>query len=303
MKFTFSTAWKVLTKGEFDFIYVHYLNHSLLPLIFCSCFIRKPIFLNAHGGDILPETFFNRILARLTRSFIKKATKVIVPSTYFSELVQKKFQLPEQKIFVSPSGGVDTNLFRPSEKPNHDHLNLIFVSRIERNKGWKEYIKLCDNLKKENIIFNAIIIGSGSESDLLSNYVEELQLQNEISLMTGLPQHEIAIKLAESNLFIFPSYRESESLGLVGLEAMACGLPVIGSHIGGIKEYVIDGYNGFVFEPQNINQMRECVIKYAQMNIDAKNMLAENARKTAMNFDSQKIGKELSAELKRVIGK
>ena len=51
------------------------------------------------------------------------------------------------------------------------------------------------------------------------------------------------------HVFIFPTERQTECLGLVGLEAMACDISVIGAQIGGLRDYLKDGYNGFFFEP------------------------------------------------------
>ena len=91
------------------------------------------------------------------------------------------------------------------------------------------------------------------------------------------------------DLFIFPSENKSESLGLVGLEAMAASTPVIGSNIGGIATYINDGENGFLFEPKNSMELANNIIKYMDSSAKEKNFMMNMAYKTALNYESSKV--------------
>ena len=83
------------------------------------------------------------------------------------------------------------------------------------------------------------------------------------------------------DVFVFPS--REEPLGLVGIEALTCGLPVIGTEIGGIKDYLVDNFNGLLFEPQNSNQLAEKISALIN-NPDHLEYLKTNTKKDLNEF-------------------
>ena len=98
------------------------------------------------------------------------------------------------------------------------------------------------------------------------------------------------------DLFVFPTQLE-ESLGLVGLEAMACGVPVIGSCIGGLTDYIEEGTNGFFFEPGNVQSLVDSILKYIECDDLMKCQLKKNAIDTAQSFSKDQTFNELYRRL------
>ncbi len=88
-----------------------------------------------------------------------------------------------------------------------------------------------------------------------------------------------------------------ESLGLVGLEAMACGTPVVASEIGGIKDFVIDEFNGFMFKPKDISDLEYKILLWLELPKDKKEKMRLNALKTASDFDSNTVSVALYNKL------
>jgi glycosyltransferase involved in cell wall biosynthesis len=86
-------------------------------------------------------------------------------------------------------------------------------------------------------------------------------------------------------------------LGLVGLEAMACGVPIIGSKIGGLRDYLQDGYNGFFFEPGNGTDLASKILQFYYLDRLTKSRFSENAISMVQRYDSglenQRLVKEL----------
>ncbi|MEP3573317.1 MAG: glycosyltransferase, partial [Ekhidna sp.] len=85
------------------------------------------------------------------------------------------------------------------------------------------------------------------------------------------------------------SRRFGESLGLVGIEAMACGVPVIGSDIGGITEYLKDEENGFVFSYQNDNGVYLSVKKFMALTNQEKINMSKKAEETSLLFNRERV--------------
>ena len=78
---------------------------------------------------------------------------------------------------------------------------------------------------------------------------------------------------------------------------MACGTPVLGSDIAGPGEYIIDGFNGFKFEPGNVSALFEKVEKYLSLNSNVKLKMSENAYCTSINYQKEKVMSGLKNEL------
>jgi glycosyltransferase involved in cell wall biosynthesis len=95
------------------------------------------------------------------------------------------------------------------------------------------------------------------------------------------------------DILIFPTKREGESLGLVALEAMACGTPVIASNFAAPKYYVIDGVNGYKFEISNVESLVFKIYSFYKLSLNNKNKLSNSARKTAAKFSSDESLKRL----------
>jgi len=104
-------------------------------------------------------------------------------------------------------------------------------------------------------------------------------------------QAELVKYFNELDFFIYPT--ERESLGLIGLEAMACGIPVVGSDIPGPSEYLKDKYNGFVFEVNNEISLKSSLVKAMNLSMNDQQIMKNNAIETARQFGKDTISKNL----------
>lgn len=130
--------------------------------------------------------------------------------------------------------------------------------------------------------------------------IRDLYLDNLIKYIGPIPYHSLPEIYCTLDLFIFPTCLE-ESLGLVGLEAMACEVPVIGSYIGGLKDYIKDKENGFFFTPGNAEELSNKIELYLSLSSSEKQKMTEAAKRKAQRYASEIVGRELYAQLLRLI--
>ncbi|RYL98448.1 glycosyltransferase [Sporolactobacillus sp. THM7-7] len=144
-------------------------------------------------------------------------------------------------------------------------------------------------LKQNGYLSNkkVIMVGSGKQSGECQARMEEYGLTDDIIRIDMLPQKKLAELYNCMDVFCFPTMRKGESLGLVGLEAMACGVPVIGSHIGGLKDYIRDGVNGYFYETGNSRDLFDKMKRFFE-ETDMKRM-TRAAVQTAEKYDSEKV--------------
>lgn len=287
--------------GQYEYIYIHYASHSSLPVLLASKLKKMKILVNVHGSDVYPLKTSHNALNRMTAKIIKNSKNVIVPSEYFRNVVAEKYSYPKKDIVVYPSGGIDAKVFyeykneekRKLRKNNglHEDINYIgFVSRIDKAKGWDIYINAAKVVIDNGYRCGFIMVGSGPDDDILTRKIRVLGLDNVIKRYPQQPQNTLANYYNMMDVFTFPTVSLSESLGLVAIEAMACGCPVIGSDYAAPGTYIIDGENGFKFPKGDYMEMAVCIEKYLNCSYDKKKELKNHAKKLAAEYNSKKIG-------------
>jgi glycosyltransferase involved in cell wall biosynthesis len=287
-------------------IYVHYASHNALPILIAKSIRRNlNIYTNVHGSDVIPETKVQKRLQKLVKKLLKSSKLIIVPSVYFKEVVQEKYRLTN-KIEVSPSGGIDRKIFKPLNiKPSKIGLDdnktyIGYVGRIEYEKGWDDLIIAFESITKEDTYKNVslIIVGNGREYLNMREMILQKNLEERIVLLDFMPHDKLCKVYNIIDVLIFPTRRKGESLGLVGLEAMSCGTPVIGSNIGGLKSYINHKQNGLLFQPGDRESLMKSIIEFLNYSPKQKQGMCYEAIQTAMQYDKDLIKKNLASLFK-----
>lgn len=301
MYFIYMTLLNLKTKN-WDLVYIHYIGHSLIPLLFVPKHMSTPLVVNAHGSDVLPSSIMGKVIQKLVMSVVMRADLIVVPSSYFKNIVLNKFDIDTSKVFISPSAGINTMLFKPKYmKKKLDVLTVGYVSRIDEGKGWDILLyAISELIKHYDIQVKVLMIGGGSQEKNLIELIKYLNLENHIDFIGQVPHQELVQYYNKMDVFTFTT-RLSESLGLVGLEAMACGVPVVGSKIGGLEDYIEDNKNGMLFEVDNVKLLAEKLYSFVKMSNVERKVFSKNALKTAREFDSELVTKQLIQRLNKVI--
>lgn len=293
----FKDVVRLVKKGDYDIIYVHYIGHSLLPLLLVRHMLRKPLILNAHGADVFEISRFGLLIQKLVTPIIKSADLTVVPSNYFKCAIKEKFSIEPKKIFISPSAGVDTNIFKPNREKTKETFTVGFVSRIDKGKGWDIFLDSIYILKQHNCQLEVLMIGKGDEEKMLLEKIKKLSLSSIVNYVGAKPHDKLPHYFNQMDIFVFPTLL-NESLGLVGLEAMACGIPVVGSNIGGLSGYIKDDVNGMLFEPGNSEELAKCIEEFMTMDVSRFQEYKVKALETGREYDSNVVANELAGKLR-----
>lgn len=147
--------------------------------------------------------------------------------------------------------GYDADLER-----RHDKVKFITTGTLTYRKGFDLFIDALAKLNLPKDKWELTIIGAGEEKQHLQQQIDAQHLTENIHLVGSKNKQEIARCLNEHDVFVLPSRNENFSVAV--LEALACGLPVIASICGGIRE-CIDEKNGMLFEVDNCEQLVQCI--------------------------------------------
>jgi glycosyltransferase involved in cell wall biosynthesis len=188
----------------------------------------------------------------LTKWVCSRASTVAPVSNEIADILIS-LGIPERKFRV-PLFGVDTDIFypAPSRQMPDRCIRLLFVGSLIERKGLQDLIEAMDDPELKSV--RLMVIGQGHLKTVLISRAEELGLQDRITWESSVPQNQVAHIMRESDLLCLPSYMEGRPN--VVNEAMASGLPVIVTRIGGIPDMVTEEKTALLFEPGDINQLR-----------------------------------------------
>ena len=233
-------------RGDYDFIYVNHLPYSW-PIAFNPFLRRKNTIVHWHGNDLVGKSILLAITSLFLTRYINNSIN-IVPSQFFSTLLEKKYPNLKHKVHISPSGGVDTELFSAERKPHKD-FTIGFASNLSTEKGADRLIYLIEHKHKIETAtgrrINFHIINYGKEA---VHYIDRIlhTYMNCCKVFDRMDKSQMPSFYQTIDLLVFPSPRES--LGLVALEAMSCGVPVVAHNICAFPEYIKPGLSGELAE-------------------------------------------------------
>lgn len=294
---------KILFYGlftKYDLIYVHQITHAS-PIILLLCSLRNiKLVMNIHGEDLLIKTKMSAWLFHFSSILLKKTNLIVLPSLYFKKiLIQKEPSISPDKMFVSPSGGINNKIFQFTK----DHVisyTIIYISRIDRGKGWDTLLYALKDIKQKNKLkITCYIAGNGFQIEQMKKLINNLHLSDSCKYIGPLTHQEMNDYYRHVDCLIFPTQLQ-ESLGLVGVEALSCGCPVIGSNIGCLPEYIKDEKNGFLFTPSNVPELVNCIEKLYNLRKDEYLKLRENAYHTSLIYSSYNVAKNMYERLQQI---
>jgi glycosyltransferase involved in cell wall biosynthesis len=286
-----------MTFNNYDYVYVHFISHSSKGVVFASHFVKNTkIVFNAHGNDVVADREVDKKNISKSKKYLKYAYKVVVPSEYFKEVMVNEYKIKDKNVVVYPSGGVDLSLFKElDKKESKQALELDnktkyigYVSRIDTDKGYDTFVEAINVLSKDKKFskYKFLIIGDGEEKSKLLHMIKNYNLEDVIIYKNKVSREELALIYNSLDMFVFPTRRKSESLGLVGLEAMACGCTTITTNVYGPSSYIKNKKNGYTFKYDKYEDLVEVIKTVSSLKEEDLDKIKKNAIKTASLYDS-----------------
>jgi glycosyltransferase involved in cell wall biosynthesis len=191
--------------------------------------------------------------------------------------------------------GVDTELFREGGNclPRHGRLHMVTVARLNPMKGHCHALGAMRRARDAGCDVVYTIAGEGPFRQEIENEVRRLGLEQHVKLTGTLSERAVLQLLQQADAFVLPSVGLGEAAPVSVMEAMACGLPVLCSIIGGTPDMIVDGEEGLLVEQGNERALAEALIRLAN-NPDERARLGKNARARAVrDFDTRQTARAL----------
>ncbi len=272
----------------YDLIHVHILTRLGVIAWIQKKLHKTPYIITEHWSRYLPGNDFGGFLRKLFTKIVVRNAETITTVTENLAIAMKKHELKNDNYVVLPNV-VNLDMFHISEK-NNNPCKIIHISCFEDKSknisGLLESLKIIDD---KGIDFQCKFIGEGMDLELMKEKAKELQLINKVSF-TGLLQGQaLADELSSGDFLVLSS--NYENMPVVILEALASGLPVVSTNVGGIKE-MIDDTKGILVEPRNKEALAEAMIKMIETH---KNYDANYLRNSVIEkYGYESVGRFLS---------
>jgi glycosyltransferase involved in cell wall biosynthesis len=248
-------------KSDFD---VTHLHSPFVPVIRK----RTPTILTLHstvrgmtplvrglGVRSLASRLFGFFYSSLEEKVMSNSDLVTVVSQHVAQDV-RRFYRKRGKIVVV-GNGVDTSLFKPNEKDDHNHI-VLYTGRLEVSKGVYELVRSAALVLRHDPTAIFVLIGDGPCRHDLEKLVARLNLTDRFHFIHKPTFNCLLQYYRSAFVYVLPSYYEG--LPTVVLEAMACGVPVVGTKVGGIKEVVEDDETGILVPPKDPESLGKAIL-------------------------------------------
>lgn len=240
-----------------DLVYANWLGAGIVGAA-VNLLTRKPLVVSFRGDDGYLAR--DRLVWRILTKWVARRAAVVAPVSSELASILVELGVPETKCRL-PRFGVDTKMFYPASEQTRsgDEVRVLFVGSLIPRKGLHDLLTALRNPALERVVLD--IVGEGFDTDRLKAMSEDLGLQDRTLWRGTVSPEEVAGFMRSSDILCLPSFMEGRPN--VVNEAMASGIPVIATRIGGIPDMVREGETALLFEPGDVEQLRKCLVTLA----------------------------------------
>jgi len=289
---------RVIEENDIDLIHAHFAYPEGLVGLLVKRRARKPLVVTVHGYDILIESSVKYGI-RLSKRFdslihrVLNCADAIIAASKATLNEARNIVDEVNKVHLIPNG-VDTQKFNPNldgsafrKKLGIEGCTVVFTVRSHRPVYGLEYlIRAVPAVIKEKKDVAFVIGGDGPLRVFHEQLATKLGVKEKIIFTGKIPRSEVPYYYAMSDIVVVPSLQEG--FGLIVSEAMACGKPVVGTKVGGILDQIINGYNGFLVQPRNPEEIAEKILWLIDNPEEAKRMGINGRRIVEEKFNIEK---------------
>jgi glycosyltransferase involved in cell wall biosynthesis len=239
---------------KYDIIHAHFAVPSGPVAVLLAKTFRVPLLLSIYGGDIYDPSkklspHRNPVLRTAVQWVLNQADCVVAESTDIKSRAKEHYSCACE-IKVIPCG-IQPPLFQDATREaygiDQDEFVIACVGRLVKRKGIQYLLRAVAKLDSRRI--KVLLMGDGPEKEFLASLADELGIINQVVFLGRVTEEQKYQYLSISDIFVLPSLHEG--FGIVILEAMYCGLPIITTNAGGQTDFVVDGRNGFLVAPED----------------------------------------------------
>jgi len=285
----FATSGKRMYRGikklvheihrEFPFELIH--AHVALPDGYAGALIAReigvPLVVTVHGQDAYATIHWNSRCREAVHWVLEEANRVIVVSSPLRTALEKELGSLQNVVVIH--NGVSAEIYGSSSFRAGSSKVVLSVGYLIERKGHEFVLKALARLRSKHPDVRYIIVGTGPRKNKLQKLATSLGLHDRVHFKGLVPHDQLSPIFASCDVFALPSW--NEAFGVVYIEAMANGKPVIGCRGEGIEDFVEHGKTGLLVKPCDVDSLVEA-LDYLLSHPEEARAMGERARKVVL---------------------
>lgn len=286
--------------GPYDVVHSHYWQSGWSGTLLAREFDLPHVVMFHTLGEVKNRARFGeeepKLRIRHERTIARRATAIVTASDHERQLLELYYRADTGRMHSVPCG-IDLDLFQPRDATaaraeigvTGDGPLILWVGRLEKLKGVEILIDAVSQLDRRD--FQVLIVGGDERASALRNELEAqakaLGIGENVEFRGAVPHDALPSYYSAADVCVVPSYYES--FGLVAVEAMACGTPVVASRVGGLVSTVTDGVTGYLIPwrcPEPFAEKLEVLLGNPELRAN----FAAAARKSVERFRWSTVG-------------
>lgn len=236
-----------------------------------------PLVMSAWGSDVLVIPSWSRLLFYFTKFSLRKADLIFATSGDAEDKLVSIFGIDNDKIKMIPFG-VDTELFKPQkDKVTANNVNVLSNRNFFPIYNIETLVRAITLVIKHNEKLKFMLIGNGPEEADIRLLADELGVSDYVTFVGKVANNNMPEYLNSTDIYVSTSLSDTTPVSVS--EAMACGLPCIVTDVGGVKEVISDGTNGYLFQPGDYKSLAMKIVDLS-LNLQKRRIIGKNARQT-----------------------
>ena len=206
-----------------------------------------------------------------TGRILSSFDQVTTPTRRAAELLEKSTGMEN---VLAISCGIDATMFANPTPTTNKPFRILFLGRLDWEKHIHNLLRAVAKFPPE-IEYFVEIAGNGSQKKYLIELAKELKISDRVTFLGHISEEELPLAYERATVFAMPSIAELQSIAT--MEAMASGRPVVAANAMALPHLVHDGDNGYLFEPDDVDDFSECLLRIATADQKELNRLSENS--------------------------
>ncbi len=262
-----------------DELIIGHINLAIIGVLYKFFRPQKKLTIICHGIEVFEP------VSGIKKKLLQKADLILAVSSFTKNKLIEQQQVPEEKIIIFPNT-LDPHFQLPADFSKPYYLKLRYgitegekviftLTRLNSEEGYKGYdkvIRVLPQLLKEGLQVKYILAGKADEAEAkrMQQLIEELNLQHHVLIPGFIAEEEVTDHYLLADVFAMPS--KGEGFGIVFLEAMACGLPVIAGNKDGSVDALKNGELGTLVDPDSLHEIAVALQKVLTEPVQQQNL-------------------------------
>ena len=248
---------------------------SGVPALLSDRLLKIPYLIYGRGSDVYLPGWFTKLTAKL---ILKNASAVIALTKHMKEAMQAIYS---RDVIIVPNGINLNEVAEREAEGGNPGKKILFVGRLHPVKGTQYLLGAMSIVHRELPEAKLILVGDGEEREHLETLTDNLGIRECVEFAGRVPHERVEGYMNQAEVFVLSSL--SEGFPVTILEAMACGLPVVATRVGGVPDIIEDGANGYLIDTMNQEQMAEALLKLLR-DEELRKGISEKNRVTAEKY-------------------